>query len=275
VQRFLDERAKSKEPFFLYYALNLPHANNEAGKNSPLGHGLECPDYGEFVDRDWPAVEKGFAQIMRFFDNEVGRILAKLATLGIDENTIVMFSSDNGPHQEGGHQADFFDSNGPWRGIKRDMTDGGIHEPFIVRWPGKVKAGTVADHISAFQDLLPTVAELAGAKLEAETDGISFAPTLLGSGSQRKHDYLFWNFEEQGGKRAVLQWPWKLIHLNTGVPAAAVKKGGGKSAPKPHAKELYNLDSDPGEEHNVAADHPEKVAELEKLMQAAWREPAK
>jgi arylsulfatase A-like enzyme len=274
VQRFLDERAKSNDPFFLYYALNIPHANNEAGKNSPLGHGLESPDYGEFADRDWPAAEKGFAQFMRFLDNEVGRILAKLSTLGIDENTIVMFSSDNGPHQEGGHQSDFFDSNGPWRGIKRDMTDGGIHEPFIVRWPGKVKAGSVVDHISAFQDLLPTVAELAGAKLETETDGISFAPTLLGSGSQKQHDYLFWNFEEQGGKRAVLQWPWKLIHLNTGMPAAASRKGGGAAAPKPLAKELYNLETDPGEEHNVAADHAAKVAELEKLMQAAWREPS-
>jgi arylsulfatase A-like enzyme len=275
VQRFLDERSKVKEPFFLYYAFNIPHANNEAGKDSPLGHGMECPDYGAFAGKDWPDAEKGFAQIMRFLDNEVGRILAKLAALGMDENTMVMFSSDNGPHQEGGHKADFFDSNGPFRGIKRDMTGGGIREPFIVRWPTKVKAGSVSDHVSGFQDLLPTLAELTGAKLESETDGISFAPTLLGSGPQKQHDYLYWNFEEQGGKRAVLQWPWKLIHLNTGMSSAPARKGGGAQPQKPLEKELYNLDSDIGEEHNLATENPAKVAELEKLMQAAWREPVK
>lgn len=276
VQRFLDERGKEKgTPFFLYYALNIPHTNNEAGKNSPLGHGMESPDYGEFATKEWPDAEKGFAQFIRFLDREVGRILGKLQELGMDGDTVVMFASDNGPHQEGGHKSDFFDSNGPFRGIKRDLTDGGIREPFLVRWPGKVKAGSVSDHVSGFQDVLPTLAELAGVKAPTEIDGLSFAPTLLGRGSQPKHDYLFWNFDEQGGKRAVLQWPWKLIHLNTGAVSKGgpAKKNGGAKKNPPLIKELYNLESDVGEEHNLAKAHPEKVAELEALMKAAWREP--
>ena len=277
VQRFLDERGNAKDtPFFLYYALNIPHANNEAGKTSPLGHGLECPDYGEFADKDWPDAEKGFAQFIRFLDNEVGRILEKLQALGIDQNTIVMFASDNGPHQEGGHKADFFDSNGPFRGIKRDLTDGGIREPFLVRWPGKVKAGAVSAHVSGFQDFLPTVAELAGVKSPENLDGISLLPTLLGTGVQKQHEFLFWNFDEQGGKRAVLQWPWKLIHLNTGAAAKSGpgKKNGAAKKPQTLVKELYNLEEDTGEERNLADSHPDKVAALEALMKGAWHEPS-
>ena len=267
VQRYLGERAKAKEPFFLYYAFNIPHANNEAGKNSPLGHGMESPDYGEFKDKDWPDAEKGFAQFMRFLDNEVGRVLSRLKELGLSENTLVMFSSDNGPHQEGGHQSDFFNSNGDFKGIKRDMTDGGIREPFIAWWPGKVKAGAISEHVSGFQDLLPTVAELSGAKLTTETDGISILPTLLGKDGQRQHSHLYWAFNEQGGKLAVLKWPWKLIHLNTGGEAKA------KGKPKPLEKLLYNLETDVGEEKNLATEKPELVMELAQLMQQSWRAP--
>lgn len=276
VQRFLTERGSAKQtPFFLYYALNIPHTNNESGKDSPLGHGMEGPGYGEFASRDWPDAEKGFAQFMRFLDDEVGRIFAKLNTLGLDENTIVMFSSDNGPHQEGGHKSDFFDSNGPYKGIKRDLTDGGIRVPLLVRWPAKVKPGSISDHVSGFQDLLPTVAELSGAPPPQETDGVSFVAALTGTGDQKTHPYLFWNFDEQGGKRAVLQWPWKLIHLNTGAKPAQPKKGGGLAPPKPPIKELYNLETDIGEKHNLAEENPAMVTELEKLMQSAWEEPVR
>jgi arylsulfatase A-like enzyme len=270
VQRYLGERAKAKKPFFLYYALNVPHTNNEAGKSSPLGHGMECPDYGEFKNKDWPDAEKGFASLIRFLDNEVGRITARLKELGIAENTLVMFSSDNGPHQEGGHQSDFFNSNGDFKGTKRDMTDGGIRVPFIAWWLGKVKSGSVSEHVGGFQDLLPTVAELSGAKLTVETDGISFVPTLLGKDGQKQHSHLFWDFNEQGGKRAVLKWPWKLIHLNTGEGPKGPK---GKAKPKMVEKLLHNLETDIGEEKNLAADKPEIVAELEKLMQSSWRAP--
>jgi arylsulfatase A-like enzyme len=276
VQRYLGERAREKDrPFFLYYALNIPHTNNEAGKDSPMGHGMEGPGYGEFAGKDWPDAEKGFAQFIRFLDNEVGMILAKLKEQGMEENTIVMFSSDNGPHQEGGHKSDFFDSNGSLKGIKRDLTDGGIRVPFLVRWPGKVKAGSVSEHVSGFQDLLPTVAELTGVKVESETDGLSLVPTLLGNPSEQKqHPFLFWNFDEQGGKRAVLQWPWKLIHLNTGGVRAGTAGKKAQGQPRPLEVELYNLESDPGEETNATKDNPAKVAELEPLMRSAWREPA-
>jgi arylsulfatase A-like enzyme len=281
VQRYLDERAKDpSQPFFLYYALNLPHANNEAGKTSPLGHGMETPSYGEFAARDWPDVEKGFASAMKFVDHEVGAVIAKLKALGLDENTIVMLSSDNGPHKEGGHAATFFQSSGGLNGTKRDLTDGGVREPFLVRWPGKIKPGTVSEHVSGFQDFLPTAADLAGVKVTAECDGISFLPTLLGNNAQQKqHPYLCWYFNEAGGKNAVLQWPWKLIHLNTGSVNQSDEsdKSTAKKRPadaKPLVVQLFNLETDPAEAKNVAAENPEKVKELEAIMKQAWRNPS-
>jgi arylsulfatase A-like enzyme len=280
VQRYLDERAKDKgKPFFLYYTLNLPHANNEANETSPLGHGMETPSYGEFASRDWPDVEKGFASAMKFVDREVGAVMAKLKALGLEDDTIVMFSSDNGPHQEGGHHVAYFQSNDGLTGMKRDLTEGGVREPFIVRWPGKIKPGTVSEHVSGFQDFLPTAADLAGARVTAECDGISFLPTLLGQKDQQKqHPYLFWYASEKGGKRSVLKWPWKLLHLNTGstdqpdeseTPAAKKRP----AAIKPLVVELYNLETDPTEAKNVAAENPQLLGELEAIMQQAWRDP--
>jgi hypothetical protein len=181
-----------------------------------------------------------------------------------------MFSSDNGPHHEGGHDSNFFNSNGDFKGTKRDMTDGGIRVPFIAWWPGTIKAGTVSEQVSGFQDLLPTVAELSGVKLHTETDGISLVPTLLGKEGQKEHSHLYWDFNEQGGKRAVLKWPWKLIHLNTGATQPGPKA---KKKAKPLEKLLYNLETDLGEETNLAAEKPEIVAELEKLMQESYRAP--
>ena len=265
--RFLtDCAAQPEKPFFLYYALNIPHTNNEAGKTSPLGHGMECPDYGEFASKDWPDAEKGFAQLVWFLDQEVGRVMNLLKHKGLAENTLVLFSSDNGPHQEGGHKSDFFNSNGDFKGIKRDLTDGGIRVPLIAWWPGKIKSGMVSDHVSGFQDLLPTVADLSNTELTAETDGISLKPTLLGLESQKQHTHLCWYFGEQGGKKAALKWPWKLIQLNTGGDKKAKKK-------LLMARELYNLETDIGEEINLADKQPEIVAELEKLLLESYREP--
>jgi arylsulfatase A-like enzyme len=276
VQRYLEERAGSPaQPFFLLYALNLPHANNEARADSPLGHGMETPGYGEFTARDWPDVEKGFARAMQFIDDDIGAVLAKLKALGLDENTLVMLSSDNGPHREGGHDPDFFQSRGGLNGIKRDLTDGGIRVPLLARWPAKIKSGTVSGHVSGFQDLLPTVADLAGVRVTGECDGVSFLPTLLGNDAQQKrHDHLCWYFNEAGGKRAVLQWPWKLIHLNTGSEIAA---GGGAKRPaaaKGLVRQLFNLETDPAEASNVATENPEKVKALEEILKRSWRDPA-
>jgi arylsulfatase A-like enzyme len=273
MQKFLRVQADAKQPFFLYYALNLPHANDEAKEDSPLGHGMESPSYGEFTARDWPDSEKGFASIMRFVDNEVGAVLATLKKLGLDESTVVFFSSDNGPHQEGGHHVSFFQSNDGLTGMKRDLTEGGVREPFIARWPGKISPGSETAHISGFVDFLATCADLSGTAVNAETDGISYLPTLLGKNEdQRKHPYLFWNFREQGGKRSVLKWPWKLIHLNTGEMDPGQPKAK-QAKSKPLAVELYNLDSDPAEGRNVAADNPKIVAELEGLVKEAWKAP--
>jgi len=246
--RFI-ERHKDR-PFFLYWSLNTPHANNEAGKG-----GMEVPDLGEFADKDWPAPEKGFAAMIRNMDRDVGRLLARLKRLGLDEKTLVIFTSDNGPHQEGGHREAFFDSNGPLRGMKRDLYEGGLRVPTIARWPGRTPAGRTSDHISGFQDYFATFAELAGAKAPT-TDGISMAPTLLGRpGEQKKHAHLYWEFLERGGKRAVLKGNWKAVRQN-------VRK-------KPDGPvELYDLSKDLGERNDVAADHPRLVAELAAIMAA-------
>ena len=281
VQRHLTERAKTPgQPFFLLYALNLPHTNNEAKADSPLGHGMETPDYGEFAQHDWPDVEKGFAQCMKFIDEDIGAVMAKLKELGLDENTIVMLSSDNGPHKEGGHNPEFFDSRGGLNGIKRDLTDGGIRVPFLARWPGKIDPGSVSEHVSGFQDFLPTAADLAGEKVTADIDGLSFLPSLLGqSAQQKRHPYLVWYFNEQGGKKAALQWPWKLIHLNTAPAAPAMGSDAATparkaAASKPLVVQLFNLETDATESVNLASEQPAKVKELETILQQAWQDPS-
>jgi arylsulfatase A-like enzyme len=189
-----------------------------------------------------------------------------------------MFSSDNGPHQEGGHHVAYFQSNDGLTGMKRDLTEGGVREPFIVRWPGRIKPGTVSEHVSGFQDFLPTAADLAGVKVTAECDGISFLPTLLGNTAQQKqHPYLYWYFGEQGGKRSVLKWPWKLIHLNTASADASAQPAAKKKKKAAEGKslivELFNLDRDPTESKNVAPENPQILKELETIMQQSWRDP--
>jgi arylsulfatase A-like enzyme len=253
-------RENHHQPFFVYYALNIPHANNEGGGEPRIDrNGLRVPDWGRFADKPWPIQEKGFARMIQRIDGDVGRILALLRELKIDDNTLVMFSSDNGPHQEGGHKVDFFDSNGPLRGHKRDLYEGGIRAPMIAWWPGKVSPGRTTDHISGFQDLFPTVAELAGVQDVPSTDGISLAPTLLGDHkNQRTHDHLYWEFHEQGGKRAVVQGNWKAVRLNVDRQ---------QNGPL----ELYDLAGDEAETHNVAGDHPDIVARLAELMRRGHR----
>ncbi len=242
-----------EEPFFVYYALNIPHTNNEAGRDERVGKdGMEVPSHGQFSDKDWPSPEKGFARMIEIIDGEVGKILLKLKQLGIDEDTILLFASDNGPHQEGGHKADFFDSNGPLRGIKRDLTEGGIRTPFIVRWPGTVKAGSESSHISGFQDLMPTLCDLVGVESPG-TDGISFLPTLRGKGMQKKHSHLYWEFGERGPAQAVVQGKWKAIYSK---PRRA----------KEYQMELYNIETDIAEETNLVDKHPEVWQSLRRLM---------
>ena len=189
-------------------------------------------------------------------DQYVAEVVEKLDELGLSENTIIIFASDNGAHQEGGADPDFFDSNGVFRGHKRDLYEGGIRTPMIAYWPGKIKAGSKSDKAFAFWDLLPTFSELAGIKPEKETDGISFLPTLLGNAHQKTHDYLYWEFHEQGGKQAIRQVNWKGIKLQVF----------GSDEP---ILELYDLSKDPSESTNLAAQNAEKMQELAQLMEEA------
>ncbi len=243
------------EPFFLYMAYNVPHTNNEAGYHS--GDGMEVEDYGEFADKYWPNPEKGFAQMIRNLDNSVGMIIDKLKALGLDDNTLVIFSSDNGPHEEGGHIAEFFNSNGHLRGTKRDLYDGGIKTPLLARWPAKIQPGTESDHLSAFWDFLPTVCEITGVEVPEGIDGISLLPTLKGQlNKQKKHKYLYWEFYELGGRQAVVAGHFKAVKLNVRT-----------ANPKP--TELYDLRLNPEERPDVADLYPEKVKELEAYIEEA------
>lgn len=242
------EQNKSK-PFFLYFTPTLPHANNEAKQE-----GMEIPSDKPYTDKPWPQQQKNHAAMITRLDTDVGRLMQKLKDLKLDDNTIVFFSSDNGPHKEGGADPKFFNSSGPLRGIKRSMTDGGIRVPMIVRWPGQIKAGE-SDQVWAFWDFLPTAAAFGGGKSPDGIDGISVAPTLLGKGEQKKRDFLYWEFHEGGSKQAVRYGNWKGIRNKLGGPL-----------------ELYDVTRDIGEEKDVAEHHPKVVAGIENYLKTARTE---
>jgi len=236
-------------PFFLYLTYTIPHADNELG--TLKGNGMEVPGDEPYSGRDWPAVEKNFAAMITRMDADIGRIMDILKAGGRDRDTVILFSSDNGPHKEGGHDPDFFDSNGPLRGIKRDLYEGGVRVPFIARWPGKVAAGAVNDYVIAFWDFLPTAAELAGAEIPNGRDGVSIVPALLGR-RQADPGTLYWEFHERGFSQAVRMGNWKGVRLDVG----------GKI-------ELYDLRTDVSEVNDVAAGHPETVESIGRLMETA------
>lgn len=243
-------RNHREKPFLLCWTPTIPHANNEARKQ-----GMEVPDYGEYADLDWPEPQKGHAAMISRLDRDIGRLLALLRELQLDDRTLVLFTSDNGPHREGGNNPDFNKSSGRLRGIKRAMYEGGIRVPMIVRWPGHVPTGKVSDQVWAAWDLLPTFAELAEGKPPAEIDGLSFAPTLLGKPQPRTHAYLYWEFYEGGFKQAVRWEDWKGVQPGKGKPI-----------------ELYDLKTDLAEQNNLAKSHPELVKKAQELMTAAHEE---
>lgn len=255
----------SNQPFFLFYAAVIPHAELVApepymekyrGKYDPehayQGYD-EGPGFREGPYGSQPESHAAFAAMVNHLDDCVGSLLAKLVELGIDDNTLVIFTSDNGPHLEGGADPDYFDSNGIYRGYKRDLYEGGIRVPMIARWPGKIAPATQSDHPSAFWDVMPTLIELTGAEPISGLDGLSFTPTLLGEGTQQKHQYLYWEFHEKKGRRALRQGKWKLVQYQVGFPEESTL-------------ELFNIDIDPSETNDLADDHPELVEELSELM---------
>ena len=244
-------RNHADDRFFLYLALTIPHANNEATRM--VGNGAEVPTYGIYAHEDWPEPDKGQAAMITRMDGDIGRLLDLLKALGIDDETLVFFTSDNGPHDEANHNLERFNPSGPLTGIKRSLTEGGVRVPMIARWPGKIAADQTTDHLCYAADVLPTLKELAQSTVEAETDGVSFLPTLLGMGNQEQHEYLYWEFYEQGSRQSVRFGPWVAIRepMLTGVV------------------ELFNLATDIGETNDVAGDHPDLVQRAVRYMDAA------
>lgn len=239
-------------PFFLYWSLVIPHANNERGRE--IGDGAHVPDYGPYAKMDWPDQDKGQAAMITRLDSYVGRMLDQLELLGLAENTLVIFTSDNGPHNESKHNLERFNPSGPYTGIKRSLTDGGIRVPFIAWWPGTVKPA-VSDHTGYFPDWFPTATELAKAETPANLDGISLVPLLTGKpDQQKKHEFLYWEFHEGGFKQAALyQGRWKGIRQ--GGPDAPVK--------------LYDQENDVAELNDVAAQNPDIAVKIGEYLKTA------
>lgn len=260
-RQFITSKAKSKTPFFCYIPTAVPHAAMHAPKALHEKWRKQFPGFDDKIGRYKAAEENcpdvknpiaGFAAMMENMDNEVGSILALLESLHIDNNTLVMFSSDNGAHKEGGHDPKFWNSTGSLRGHKRDMHEGGIRTPMLARWPGVIPPGKTTNHISSFQDVLPTLAELVGQKVPSQSDGISFLPTLQGRPNQPQHDYLYWEFCKGAEQKLYSQ---------------AVRMGNLKAfrqAGKP--MELFDLEADPYEERNLTDSKPDIVKRMATAM---------
>ncbi len=263
------------EPFFLYLNYTVPHAELRAPEDSltplqgkfpetpfvnqkadaqPAGAKIEGPSLGY---RSQPTPKAAFAAMIQRMDRDIGRLVDLLAERKIDRNTLVMFVSDNGPHREGGADPEFFKSSGGLRGIKRDLYEGGIRVPMIARWPGTIPETRVSYHEWAHWDMLPTLADLAGAKAPKGLDGISMARALRGE-QQPGHDFMYWEFHERGFQQAVRMGQWKAVRLSKEAPL-----------------ELYDLPDDPHEQHNVAAGHPDVIAKIEKYLTTARTESAR
>ncbi|MEM9157889.1 MAG: arylsulfatase [Verrucomicrobiota bacterium] len=233
---------KREKPFFLYVAYSMVHAPMEYHAKYPV------------PENDWPENERAFASMLQALDAYVGQILQATKDAGIDENTLIIFASDNGAHNED-HDVEFFDSNGPYREYKRSFYDGGFLSPTFARWPNTIKAGSTSDHLSAFWDVMPTLCDIAGAPIPDQTDGISFLPTLKGE-TQIPHEFLYWEFNEDiykkkgNYKQAVRLKDWKgIYYIND------------------DRFELFNVHTDISEENNVAEQHPEVVKTIKRIME--------
>ncbi|MCK4431090.1 MAG: arylsulfatase [Candidatus Aminicenantes bacterium] len=243
--------------FFLYIPFTIPHVSIQVPEDSLNEYKDKWPET-PFIGKHYAShstPRAGYAAMITRMDRDIGRIMALLKELGLDNNTLVIFSSDNGPTFAGGVDAEFFKSAGPLRGLKCSVYEGGIRVPMVARWPGHIAPGTTSDHVSAFWDVLPTLAEIAGTPVPKDIDGISFRPALLGKTGQKKHDFLYWEYHSYGGRQAVRMGDWKGIRLNV------------KENPNGPI-ELYNLRKDIGEEENVAGKHPDIVKKIDKVMKS-------
>ncbi len=251
---YIGQASGKEKPFFLYYALISPHANNEADKIGAGLHGMNVKSYGDYANKKgWTDSAKGYAAMMAHIDDSVGHMMAELTRLGIADDTIFIFTTDNGPHSEGGNDPEFFNSNGPFRGEKRYLSDGGVRVPLIAWGPGLVPGGVKTDHIGYFGDFWATAAELAGVRGAPGglRDGASIAPLLTGKPGQKARDYIYWEFYEFGSAQAIKMGKWK-----------AIKK------PMFTGKiELYDSAVDVEEKNDIAAQHTDMIAKFEAIMQ--------
>jgi arylsulfatase A-like enzyme len=241
-----------QRPFFLYLAYTIPHWS-DYDEDSPDSQPV--PTDEPYTGKDWPQVEKNYAAMVTRMDRDIGRLLGRLKELGVDNNTLVFFTSDNGPSAEKSHDPEFFNSNGPLRGVKRDLYEGAIRVPMIARWPGRVPAGRESDQVWAFWDILPTLAETAGLPAVEAIDGLSMLPTLLSEEQRKIHEYLYWDYgHARDTFNQAARWgDWKGVRNGLNSPI-----------------ELYDLALDPGEKENVAGRRPEVVRQIESILSEAF-----
>src|SRR5699024_10841910 len=265
---FIDRSQQS--PFFLYYPTTIPHVSLQAPQRWVDYYHKKFGDEKPYTgDKGYAPVrypKATYAAMISYLDEQVGTLIQKLKDVGEYENTLIIFTSDNGPTYNGGTRGPFYSSAGPFKEsygwAKGFLHEGGIRVPMITSWPGVIEPGSQTDHLSAFWDVMPTLTEVAGIEAADDIDGISFAPTLKGdSNKQQKHEYLYWEFPSYGGQQAVRIGQWKGIRK-------VIKKSGNMDI------ELYNLKKDIREQHDVADQHPDVVAKIERIMHQEHVTPA-
>ena len=245
-------KANKENPFFLYLPLTIPHANNEGTRM--FGDGAEVPDYGIYEKENWTKQDKGQAAMITRMDRDVGRLLDLLKELKIEENTLVMFTSDNGPHNEAGHNPELFKPAGPLRGMKRTLTEGGIRVPTLAWWPNTIEPNSISDQPFYFGDLMATACDMTQSDMPLQTDSLSFLPILKGKAEeQKRHKYLYWEFYERTFRQAVIMEDWKLI----------------RSGMDNQRLELYDLKNDIHEDVNLIKEQPAVAQRMLSYMESA------
>ncbi len=259
--------ANRDKPFFLYLPFAIPHLSIQVPEKSLAEYKrvISEEDYEHSRYLQHPSPRAAYAAMITHMDKGVGELIDLVRELGLDDNTLIIFTSDNGParNRQGGADSVFFESAGPFRGFKGSLYEGGIRVPMVARWPGKIKPRSISDHVSAFWDVLPTLCEITAADLPDDVDGISMVPALTGRPGQRQHEYMYWEFPAYGGQQAVRMGDWK------GVRQDMFKANDGELE-----TQLFNLKEDIGETTDVAAKHPDIVKKIEKIMVEA-RVPSK
>ncbi len=258
---FLNE--KKQQPFFLFLSYTLPHAALSVPHDEVYNNYVKEFKEEPLQEKDWKKYDGGdfepyphaaYAAMVSRLDKYVGEVMKVVKQKGIKNNTIIIFTSDNGPHKEGNNDPDFFNSNGIYKGIKRDLYEGGIRVPFIVSWKGKIKEGEKNNFVGAFWDLFPTFQQITGMNVSKNIDGISILPTLLSNNKrQKQHEFLYWEFHENDGRQAVRYGKWKGVRYNVGLnPTMPL--------------ELYDLEKDPYEKNNIALEHKDVVEKIETII---------